>query len=38
MIGMFGEPQVLTQAPGWMSWSLIKTEGSGMRKGLGRKI
>lgn len=38
MIGMFGEPRVLTQAPGWMSWSLIKSEGSGIRKGLGRKI
>lgn len=38
MVGRFGDPRHLTQAPGWMSWAFIKPGGSGMRKGLGRKI
>lgn len=35
---MFDDPWNLTQAPGWMSWPLIKMKRSGIRKGLGRKI
>lgn len=38
MIGTFGDLRDLTQAPGWMSWSFIKMERSGMREGLGRKL